>query len=78
MRDEDFEDALARAVHGEVLTDLGASAEALEALVRVAAARTAAERRQAVRTARLLHERESDEGGAEAALLDGLPPTEDA
>jgi len=57
VEDEDFEDALARALHGEVMTDLRPPPELLAALVVVAAARTAAERRTAVRAARALHER---------------------
>ena len=58
MTDEGFEDALARALHGEVLTDAGATPAMLEALLRVAAAASAADRRVAVRAARALRERE--------------------
>ena len=58
MTEEGFEDALARALHGEVLTDAGASPAMLEALLRVAAASSAADRRVAARAARALRERE--------------------
>lgn len=54
---EDFEDAIARALHGEVMTDLRPPPALLDALIAIASARTAAERRAAVRAARALQER---------------------
>ena len=58
LDDERFEDALARALHGEVLLDTGASAAMLEALLRVAAAGSPGDRRTAVRATRTLREQE--------------------
>lgn len=59
MDDQLFEDALARALHGEVLTDIGASVELTAALIRVASAPSRDAQRVSMRAARLLHERQT-------------------
>ena len=69
MDDAEFEDAIARALHSEVMTDLRPSPPLLDALIAIATARTPAERRAAVRAARALQER-SDLDGVEDAGVD--------
>lgn len=72
MEDEDFEDAIARALHGEVMTDLRPPPELLDALLAIAAARTSAERRTAVRAARALRERDDLDDVEDAETDDGV------
>lgn len=69
MDDEDFEDAIARALHGEVMTDLRPHPELLDALIAIASAASPGERRAAVRAARALHERD-DLAGIDDAEVD--------